>query len=69
MGERLSLTWASGVGDVELVDGLAVGTQARLTAAVSVSSTTKRASLGVLTGSYQGLRPGEGAHHRDLGGN
>ena len=33
MGERLSLTWASGVGDVELVDRLAVGTQARLTAA------------------------------------
>ena len=42
MGERLSLTWASGVGDVELVDRLAVGTQARLTAAGEGAQSDKR---------------------------
>jgi len=45
-GERLNLKWAAGVEEVELVEGSAVGTLARLTVAGSVSSSSKRSSLG-----------------------
>ena len=45
-GERLNVKWAAGVEEVELVEGASVGTLARLTVAGSVSSSTKRSSLG-----------------------
>ena len=45
-GERLNVKWSAGVEEVELVEGANVGTLARLTVAGSVSSSTKRSSLG-----------------------
>ena len=46
-GERLTLKWSAGVGEVSLVEGSTAGTLARMTVAGSVSaSTNKRSSLG-----------------------
>ena len=45
-GERLTLKWAAGVGEVTLVEGSTAGTLARMTVAGSVSSSGKRSSLG-----------------------
>ena len=56
-GERLSLKWAATVEDVSLVEGSTAGTLARMTVAGSVSSATKRSSLGRSTGPSPGRDP------------
>ena len=44
-GERLNIKWAVPLRDVEVLEGSAVGTLARLTVAGTVSSTSRRSSL------------------------